>query len=116
VEHRLRAGGNLRPGGTIARDIVRHFLGRGFMGKAMMISINKATTVRIYDKVQRCWQQETERVLSLVEQLPPEPSEAADELRQRLPILTTTEMAVIVSASQNEIADSLIPPWATTSC
>jgi type I restriction enzyme R subunit len=100
---------------TIARDIVRHFLGRGFMGKAIAISIDKATTLRMYDKVQKVWQEETERVRALVEQLPPGsneqipseegPSEEAVELRQRLHILTSTDMAVIVSAAQNEIAD-----------
>jgi type I restriction enzyme R subunit len=95
---------------TIARDIVRHFLGRGFMGKAIAISIDKATTLRMYDKVQRYWQEETQRVRDLVEQLPPDPgeqppSEEVEELRQRLHILTTTDMAVIVSAAQNEIAD-----------
>ena len=95
---------------TIARDIVRHFLGRGFMGKAIAISIDKATTLRMHDKVQRYWKAETERVRALVEQLPPnprelDPTEEAEELRQRLHILTTTDMAVIVSAAQNEIAD-----------
>ena len=95
---------------TIARDIVRHFLGRGFMGKAIAISIDKATTLRMHDKVQRYWKEETERVRALVEQLPPNPSELdpteeAEELRQRLHILTTTDMAVIVSAAQNEIVD-----------
>lgn len=95
---------------TVARDIVRHFLGRGFMGKAIAISIDKATTLRMYDKVQRYWQEETERVRALVEQLPPQASEPdlneeGEELRQRLHILTTTDMAVIVSAAQNEIAD-----------
>ena len=90
---------------TIARDIVRHFLGRGFMGKAITISIDKATTLRMYDKVQRYWQEETERVRALVEQLPPNSGEAGDELRERLHILTSTDMAVIVSAAQNEIAD-----------
>jgi type I restriction enzyme R subunit len=95
---------------TIARDIVRHFLGRGFMGKAIAISIDKATTLRMHDKVQRYWNEETERVRALVEQLPPNPSELdpteeAEELRQRLHILTTTDMAVIVSAAQNEITD-----------
>jgi type I restriction enzyme R subunit len=90
---------------TIARDIVRHFLGRGFMGKAIAISIDKATTLRMYDKVQRYWLEETERVRALVEQLPPDPSEEVEKLRQRLHILTSTEMAVIVSAAQNEIAD-----------
>ena len=94
---------------TIARDIVRHYLGRGFMGEGMVISIDKATALRMHDKVLRLWQEETERVRRLVEQLPPEsseaPSEAAEELRHRLHILTTTEMAVIVSAAQNEIDD-----------
>jgi type I restriction enzyme R subunit len=90
---------------TIARDIVRHFLGRGFMGKAIAISIDKATTLRMYDKVQRYWQEETERVRALVEQPPPDSGEEADELRERLHILTSTDMAVIVSAAQNEIAD-----------
>ena len=90
---------------TIARDIVRHFLGRGFMGKAIAISIDKATTLRMYEKVQRYWQEETERVRAMVEQLPPDSGEEGDELRQRLHILTSTDMAVIVSAAQNEIAD-----------
>ena len=90
---------------TIARDIVRHFLGRGFMGKAIAISIDKATTLRMYDKVQRYWQEETERVRALVEQLPADAGEGGEELRQRLHILTSTDMAVIVSAAQNEIAD-----------
>jgi type I restriction enzyme R subunit len=80
------------------------------MGKAIAISIDKATTLRMHDKVQRYWKEETERVRALVEQLPPNPSELdpteeAEGLRQRLHILTTTDMAVIVSAAQNEIAD-----------
>ena len=37
---------------TVAKDIVDHFLGRGFPGKAMVVSIDKATAVRMYDKVQ----------------------------------------------------------------
>jgi len=86
---------------TVARDILHHFLGRGFMGEGIVISIDKATALRMYDKVQRHWQEETERVRQLVAQRPDEDA----ELNQRLHILTTTEMAVIVSAAQNEIAD-----------
>ena len=37
---------------TVAQDIVRHFLGRGFVGKAMVVSIDKATALRMHDKVQ----------------------------------------------------------------
>ena len=36
---------------TVAQDIVRHFLGRGFVGKAMVVSIDKATALRMHDKV-----------------------------------------------------------------
>src|SRR5437867_308135 len=43
---------------TIANDIVQHFLGRGFQGKAMVVSIDKATALRMHDKVQKHWQAE----------------------------------------------------------
>jgi type I restriction enzyme R subunit len=36
---------------TVAQDIVRHFLGRGFLGKAMVVSIDKATALRMHEKV-----------------------------------------------------------------
>ena len=39
----------------IANDIVTHFMGRGQFGKAMVFSIDKATAVRMYDKVQKYW-------------------------------------------------------------
>ena len=40
---------------TIARDLVRHFVGRGFDGKAMVVSIDKATAVRMHDLVREEW-------------------------------------------------------------
>ena len=40
---------------TVAKDIVRHFIGRGFQGKAMVVSIDKATALRMYDKVRKHW-------------------------------------------------------------
>ena len=47
---------------TIAKDIVRHFLGRGFQGKAMVVSIDKATALKMHDKVRKFWLEETDRV------------------------------------------------------
>lgn len=38
---------------TVAKDIVDHFLGRGFAGKAMVVSVDKATAVRTFNKVQK---------------------------------------------------------------
>src|SRR3989339_1712028 len=40
---------------TIARDIVEHFVGRGYDGKAMVVSIDKKTAFRMYDKVKKEW-------------------------------------------------------------
>jgi type I restriction enzyme, R subunit len=87
---------------TVAQDIVRHFLGRGFLGKAMVVSIDKATALRMYDKVRTCWAAEMERVrMELSRSGRSEAEQAA--LEQRLEVLTTTDMAVIVSPGQNEI-------------
>ncbi|MCK4668406.1 type I restriction endonuclease subunit R, partial [Candidatus Dependentiae bacterium] len=39
----------------IAEDIVNHFMNRGYMGKAMVVCIDKVTTVKMYDKVKKYW-------------------------------------------------------------
>ncbi len=36
---------------TVAKDMAQHFLGRGFVGKAMVVSIDKATALKMLDKV-----------------------------------------------------------------
>ena len=38
---------------TVAKDIARHFNGRGFQGKAMVVSIDKATALRMHEKVRK---------------------------------------------------------------
>ena len=100
---------------TVAQDIVRHFLGRGFLGKAMVVSIDKATALKMHDKVRQHWAAETARVQKELGELAylPRGGEASPvqarrdarkaELKARLEVLTTTDMAVIVSPGQNEI-------------
>jgi type I restriction enzyme R subunit len=100
---------------TVAQDIVRHFLGRVFLGKAMAVCIDKATALRMHDKVKAHWAAETARVQSEVGELAylssggemtPEQARRdlrMAELKQRLEVLTSTDMAVIVSPGQNEI-------------
>ena len=46
---------------AVAKDIVDHFLGRGFPGKALVVSIDKVTAVRTYDKVQHFWAERIEK-------------------------------------------------------
>ncbi len=100
---------------TVAQDIVRHFLGRGFVGKAMVVSIDKATALRMHDKVKAHWAVETawvEKELGELAILPLGSEQSVEqarrdarkaELKQRLSVLTSTDMAVIVSPGQNEI-------------
>jgi len=87
----------------VAEDIVEHFTGRGYQGKAMMISIDKATTVRMYDKVQKYWQKKTEILRSAIELAKTEAQRRA--LSDQIHSMQETDMAVIVSQSQNEIDD-----------
>src|SRR5258708_6992876 len=47
---------------TVAQDIVRHFLGRGFIGKAMVVSIDKATALKMHATVTKHWEAETKRL------------------------------------------------------
>ena len=44
----------------VAKDIVEHFTSRGDRGKAMVISIDKATCVIMYEKVQKYWKEHLE--------------------------------------------------------
>jgi len=91
---------------VIAKDIVHHFLGRGFQGKAMVVSIDKATALKMYDKVRKYWEIERKDVelkLSQLYRTAASDVEGVTGLRQRLHLLTSTDMAVIVSAGQNEI-------------
>jgi len=86
----------------IAADLVRHFVGRGFRGKAMYVAIDKATAVRMYDLVAKEWAAhlaELEAELATTPELERPPLEAAIEF------MRTTDMAVVVSQAQNEVAD-----------
>ena len=87
---------------TIAKDIVAHFMGRGYQGKAMVISIDKATAVKMYDKVQKHWKRYIERLKSEIT------TQSGSErifLEERIRYMEETDMAVVVSPGQNEIDD-----------
>ena len=81
---------------TIAEDLVAHFVGRGFRGKAMFVAIDKATAVRMYDKV-------AERVGGASGRAARRSYDALPELERaglgepHRAAWTTTDMAVVVS-------------------
>ena len=86
----------------IADDIVEHFTERGQRGKGMVVCIDKATAVRMYDKVQKYWKQKIDRLRGKIHRL-----EGAEqrELADKIAYMEETDMAVVVSASQNEAAE-----------
>jgi type I restriction enzyme R subunit len=87
---------------AIAKDLVAHFTGRGYRGKAMMVCIDKATAVRMYDKVQAHWAAEIARLKTALE---PAEGDAREALIARIHLMQATDMAVVVSQGQNEIED-----------
>jgi type I restriction enzyme R subunit len=87
----------------IADDLVAHFLGRGFPGKAMVVSIDKATAVRMHDRVWQRWDERLARGrLNLLDAKLQ--GRERDLLEAEVAYMGATDMAVIVSQSQNEIA------------
>jgi type I restriction enzyme, R subunit len=86
----------------IADDVVKHFAGRGYRGKAMHIAIDKATAVRMHDKVRARWDQEIKRLETSLAKLSGD-EHAAQETK--IAWMKATDMAVIVSAGQNEKDD-----------
>ncbi len=86
----------------IAGDIVQHFTGRGQRGKGMVVCIDKVTAVKMYDKVMKRWAAELERLKGKVKRLV---GVEQKELADRIAYMAETDMAVVVSSSQNEAAE-----------
>ena len=87
---------------AIAEDIVSHFMGRGHRGKAMVISIDKATAVKMYDKVKEHWKCYRKRLES---ELRDAPDRDRETLEADIQFMKQTDMAVVVSPSPNEISN-----------
>lgn len=84
----------------IAADIVFHFPRRGYLGKGLVIAVDKFTAVKMYDKVQALWKQEIKALVGRV-------SATANDiervrLKRILDWMRSVEMAVVVSAENGE--------------
>lgn len=89
---------------TVAKDLVDHFLGRGFAGKAMVVSIDKATAVRTFTKVQRHWSDRLARQEERLTSGELDPDER-DLIAQEVAFMRETDVAVVISQSQNEVGE-----------
>jgi type I restriction enzyme R subunit len=97
---------------TIAEDIVEHYMGRepfsdNVRGKAMVVSIDKATAIRMYDKVKLAWQVKIDELKALSINL----SELSADYKEKgsyqalvedIAYMEATDMAVVVSGGQGD--------------
>lgn len=85
---------------TIANDIVDHFPLRGYLGKGMVISVDKFTAVKMFNKVQHFWKQKIKNLIG-------EKSKAVtgaqkEKIQKIVDFMRSVEMAVIISEDGDE--------------
>ncbi len=85
---------------SVARDFVSHYSDLWTSGKAMFVCLNKVTCVRMYDFVQKYWQDD---IKTLEKQIQTASQQEVQELERKLNWMKETEMAVVISQEQNEI-------------
>ncbi len=85
----------------IAQDIAHHFPSRGFLGKGLVVSVDKYTTVKMYEKVQHFWQEEKKAIIK--ERNAETDAQKREELTKRLAYMDSVEMAVVISEEADEV-------------
>ena len=84
----------------IARDIAHHFPRRGFLGKGLVVSVDKYTTVKMYDKVKHYWQEEIKALVQ--ERNKATTKEERLRLTNIIDYMNFAEMAVVISEENGE--------------
>ncbi|MDA1274112.1 MAG: type I restriction endonuclease subunit R [Verrucomicrobia bacterium] len=85
---------------TIAEDIVYHFPRRGYLGKGMVVSLDKFTAVKMCNKVQRLWKQRIKELRGQIKKAVLD--DEKKRLQKQLDYMRSMEMAVIVSEEADE--------------
>ncbi len=85
----------------IASDIVNHYMNRGYLGKAMVVSIDKLTTVKMYEKVQKHWKNYLKNLKDNYTKASLE--EEKRVLNDKIIEMEQTDMAVVISEEQGEV-------------
>ncbi len=85
---------------TIAKDIVYHFPRRGYLGKGMVVSVDKFTAVKMYDKVQHHWKVEIKNLVGRIKKSSNDLEKA--RLKKILDFMRETDMAIVISLENSE--------------
>ena len=84
----------------IAADIVYHFPRRGYLGKGMVICLDKFTAVKMYDKVQLQWKDEIKRLRGAIKKAINEIEKA--RFKKIIEYMKSVEMAVVISQPRGD--------------
>jgi type I restriction enzyme, R subunit len=84
----------------IAQDIVYHFPRRGYLGKGLVVSVDKFTAVKMYDKVQRLWKEEIKQLRGRIQESINDIEKM--RLQKQIEYMRNVEMAIVVSAEAGE--------------
>jgi type I restriction enzyme R subunit len=85
---------------TIARDIVYHFPRRGYLGKGLVVSVDKFTAVKMYDKVQDLWKKEIKSLRGRIKKSNNDIEKA--RLKKMVDHMRQVDMAVVISEEAGE--------------
>ncbi|MCX6157148.1 MAG: type I restriction endonuclease subunit R [Ignavibacteriae bacterium] len=86
---------------AIAKDLVWHFNERGYQGKAMYVTIDKPTAVRMYDLIMKYIPEYVKELKLRIKNA--EDEQESQSLIRKLRKVEETEICVVVSQEQNEI-------------
>ncbi|MCU0453444.1 MAG: type I restriction endonuclease subunit R [Bacteroidetes bacterium] len=86
---------------AVARDMVEHYTERWESGKAMLVCIDKITTVRMYNLVRKYWEMAIANTVRAIRESPDEQELVFLNAKQAW--LESTEIAVVISEEQGEV-------------
>lgn len=84
----------------VAKDIVEHFPNRGFLGKGMVVSVDKYTTVKMYEKVLHYWGEKLKELHG--KRSKAETTEEKLKIKNKIDFMKSVEMAVVISEEADE--------------
>ena len=79
----------------IAKDIVYHFPRRGYLGKGMVVTLDKFTAVKMFDKVQTQWKAEIKQLRGLIKKSSNDIEKA--RFKKIIDYMKSVEIAIVIS-------------------
>lgn len=84
----------------IAKDIAHHFPRRGYLGKGMVVCVDKYTAVKMYDLVQHYWDEEKLNIIK--DRNNAKTKEEHDMLTCAFDYMNKVKMAVVISENSDD--------------